>query len=150
MNNLQVVEYQAQRVLTTQQLAEGYETDERRISENFNRNKDRYEFGKHFYLLEGEELKGFKREYANCVVAENLKASLPTESQEPLKYAVFMFENGNSVAVVDCQQALHCPLDIEGLLFFLKKRRPRKISLTSWLMVKEALTFGRRRNQYNH
>jgi hypothetical protein len=52
--NMQIVEHQNQRILTTQQLAEAYETDEKRISENFNRNKDRYTAEKHYYSLEGE------------------------------------------------------------------------------------------------
>lgn len=39
MKNLSVITNQNQRVLTTQLLAENYETTERRISENFNANK---------------------------------------------------------------------------------------------------------------
>ncbi|WP_165486387.1 ORF6N domain-containing protein, partial [Clostridioides difficile] len=40
MNNLQVIERNNERVLTTQQLADVYETDARNISNNFNNNKD--------------------------------------------------------------------------------------------------------------
>lgn len=60
MSNLIPVDYQNQRVLTSAQLAEAYETDTAIISNNFNRNKDRYTEGKHFFLLEGEALKSFK------------------------------------------------------------------------------------------
>ena len=60
MNNLTVTEYKNIRVLTTQQIAEAYESDVRIISNNFNRNKERYVEGKHFVCLEGEELKAFK------------------------------------------------------------------------------------------
>lgn len=60
MNNLTVTEYKNIRVLTTQQIAEAYESDARIISNNFNRNKERYVEGKHFICLEGEELKAFK------------------------------------------------------------------------------------------
>lgn len=60
MNNLTVTEYKNIRVLTTQQIAEAYETDARIISNNFNRNKERYVEGKHFVCLDGEELKKFK------------------------------------------------------------------------------------------
>ncbi|MEC1663329.1 phage antirepressor KilAC domain-containing protein [Bacillus halotolerans] len=59
-NNLTVVEQNGQRVLTTAQLAEVYGTDPERINKNFNRNKQRYEAGKHFILLEGEDLKDFR------------------------------------------------------------------------------------------
>lgn len=57
--NLIPIEYQNQRILTTAQLAEQYGTDERRISENFNRNRDRYMEGKHFFALQGEEKRAF-------------------------------------------------------------------------------------------
>lgn len=60
MNNLKVIEYRNIRVLTTQQIAEAYEADAKVVSNNFNRNRDRYEESKHFICLEGEELKAFK------------------------------------------------------------------------------------------
>lgn len=53
MNVLVAVEYNEQRVLTTNQLAESYEADSRVISNNFTRNRDRYQPGKHFFSLEG-------------------------------------------------------------------------------------------------
>jgi len=55
-----VIEHNQQRVLTTQQLAEAYETEPQVIVNNFNRNRDRYIEGKHFYCLEGEELREFR------------------------------------------------------------------------------------------
>jgi phage regulator Rha-like protein len=58
--NLMVIEQNGQRVLTTQQLAEAYGTDVKTISNNFNRNKDRYKPNKHYFLLEGDELRQFK------------------------------------------------------------------------------------------
>ena len=48
MNDLKVTEYNNNRVLTTQQIAEAYGTDNKTISYNFNHNKDRYVEGKHF------------------------------------------------------------------------------------------------------
>ncbi|EGT5565027.1 ORF6N domain-containing protein [Clostridioides difficile] len=68
MNNLQVIERNNERVLTTQQLADVYETDARNISNNFNNNKDRFIEGKHYFLLQGDDLKNFKgihTEYEN-------------------------------------------------------------------------------------
>ena len=58
--NLQVVETNNQRVLTTAQIAEQYETDTRIISNNFNRNEKRYVEGKHYYCLTGDVLREFK------------------------------------------------------------------------------------------
>lgn len=60
MNDLIITEFKDIRVLTTQQIAEAYETDGRVISNNYNRNKERYVEGKHFICLEGEELRQFK------------------------------------------------------------------------------------------
>lgn len=60
MQELQVTEFKNIRVLTTQQIAEAYEADSKTISNNFNRNKDRYIEGKHYICLEGEVLKEFK------------------------------------------------------------------------------------------
>ena len=52
-----IIEQSGQRVLTTAQLAEAYGATEKRIRENFRENKERYQEGKHFYCLKGEELK---------------------------------------------------------------------------------------------
>lgn len=60
MNQLQPIEYQGQRVLTTAQLAESYGTTSDKISYNFNYNETRYQAGKHYFLLTGEDLRDFK------------------------------------------------------------------------------------------
>jgi len=60
MSNLIPIEYQGQRILTTSQLAESYESDAQLIVNNFNRNKERYTEGKHYILLEGAALKDFR------------------------------------------------------------------------------------------
>ena len=60
MNELQITEYKNIRVLTTQQIAEAYGTDNKTISYNFNHNKDRYVEGKHFICLSGDELRAFR------------------------------------------------------------------------------------------
>ena len=59
MDELTKIEHQDQRVLTTQQLAEQYETEPQIITNNFNRNKERYRFGAHYFVLEGEEKRRF-------------------------------------------------------------------------------------------
>lgn len=61
MSNLTIIEYQNKRVLTTQQLAEAYETEVTNIQTNFNTNKERFLVGRDYYKLEGESLKDFKR-----------------------------------------------------------------------------------------
>ncbi|MEC0385905.1 phage antirepressor KilAC domain-containing protein [Bacillus velezensis] len=59
-NNLTVVEQNGQRVLTTEQLAEAYGANVESVTKNFNRNKGRYTEGKHYFLLQGEDLRDFR------------------------------------------------------------------------------------------
>ncbi len=61
MNGLIPIEREGQRVLLTSQLAEGYETTPKVIANNFSRNRERYQEGKHFFVLEGEA----KQEFLN-------------------------------------------------------------------------------------
>ncbi|KOM97101.1 hypothetical protein ACP49_16345 [Clostridium botulinum] len=70
VTEIQPVEVEGQRVLTTELLAEVYEVDPIRIQQGFIRNKDRFEKGKHYFRLIGEELKEFK---ANYLKDSNLK-----------------------------------------------------------------------------
>ena len=60
MNNLQPVEFKNQRIITTKVLAEQFGTNEQNISRNFLRNQERFIEGKHYFRLEGDELKEFK------------------------------------------------------------------------------------------
>jgi DNA-binding CsgD family transcriptional regulator len=61
-----VIERQGLRVLTTAQLAECYGTDSKTIAHNYQRNKERYEDGKHYVCLKGTELQEF---FANANLA---------------------------------------------------------------------------------
>lgn len=65
MNELQQLKYDNQLILTTEQLADFYETTERAIKQNFNNNISKFEEGKHYYLLKGTQLKGFKNKVEN-------------------------------------------------------------------------------------
>jgi hypothetical protein len=79
MNELKVIEHQNQRVLTTQQLAEFYETDTMRITQNYLRNIGRYELGVHNFKIEGEELKSFKTDYQIDIPSNTSSLMLWTE-----------------------------------------------------------------------
>lgn len=73
MNELQITEYKNIRVLTTQQIAEAYETDRKTISYNFNHNKSRYVEGKHFIKLEDDEKMKFINRLENHDGLKNAK-----------------------------------------------------------------------------
>ena len=61
MNGLQVIEHNNARVITSKQLADVYGTDSKTIVYNFRYHKKRYTEGKHYFVLQGEELRA-KRE----------------------------------------------------------------------------------------
>ena len=65
MNELTVLEHNSIRVMTTEQLAEAYGCDVQHIKQNFNNNKERFTDGKHYFRLEGADLKNFKRQVEN-------------------------------------------------------------------------------------
>ncbi|QXJ67490.1 ORF6N domain-containing protein [Lacticaseibacillus paracasei] len=66
MNEPQPIEQNGQRVLTTEQLAELYGTTVGVVQMNFKRNSNKFIEGKHFFKLEGEQLRAFKNEPTNC------------------------------------------------------------------------------------
>jgi hypothetical protein len=71
MGNLQPVEYNNQRILTTAQIAVAYSTDAQTIHRNFHNNKGRYTVGKHYFLLEGENLKSFLNLHLQILEVQN-------------------------------------------------------------------------------
>lgn len=62
MMNLVPVNYKEEIVITSKALAEVYECNEKQIKQNYNNNKDKFEEGKHYYKLKGEELKKLRVE----------------------------------------------------------------------------------------
>lgn len=64
IENLVPVVYRTYTVVTTEQLANFYETEVKRISENFNRNAKHFVEGKHYFKVEGEDLNNLRS--ANC------------------------------------------------------------------------------------
>lgn len=60
MKNLTAIKYNSIKVLTTKQLAEAYGVKMDIIGYNFRYNKSRYTEGKHYIMLEGQELRKFK------------------------------------------------------------------------------------------
>lgn len=59
------IEWKNQVVITTALLAEIYEANEQQIQQNFSNHKNNFTEGKHYFLLQGEELKEFKNHFDN-------------------------------------------------------------------------------------
>lgn len=73
--DLQIIEYRGQRVVTTEQLAAGYGATEKMISNNYSRNESRFVEGKHYFKVEGEELRGLKnRPSLSGLVGKNARS----------------------------------------------------------------------------
>ena len=65
MNELTVLEHNSIRVMTTEQLAEAYGCAPKQIQQNFSNNRARFIAGKHYFKLEGADLKAFKDSLEN-------------------------------------------------------------------------------------
>ena len=65
MNELTVLEHNNIRVMTTEQLAEAYGCAPKQIQQNFNNNRVRFIAGKHFFVLEGQDLQTFRLQVEN-------------------------------------------------------------------------------------
>ena len=65
MNELMVLEHNNIRVMTTEQLAEAYGCAPKQIQQNFNNNRVRFIAGKHFFVLEGQDLQTFRSQVEN-------------------------------------------------------------------------------------
>ena len=65
MNELTVLEHNSIRVMTTVQLAEAYGCRAIHIQQNFKNNRARFVEGKHYFKLEGADLKAFKDSLEN-------------------------------------------------------------------------------------
>lgn len=117
MNKLMPLEFKNQRIMITKVLAEEYGTEETNIQTNFTRNQSRFIEGKHFYKLEGQALKEFKK-------------SLPTESMEPLKYApqlILWTDRGAArhAKILDTDEAWEVYETLEETYFNIKAEIPK-------------------------
>ena len=65
MNELMVLEHNSIRVMTTEQLAEAYGCAPKQIQQNFSNNRVRFIAGKHFFVLEGQDLQTFRLQVEN-------------------------------------------------------------------------------------
>ncbi|MHC5227540.1 ORF6N domain-containing protein [Enterococcus sp. LJL99] len=75
MNTPEIIEFNNQRLLTTEQLAEFYGATTIQIQQNIRNNREKFVEGKHFYLLEGKELREFKNRLENFEsVGKNARA----------------------------------------------------------------------------
>lgn len=70
---VEIVEHNNERVMTTNQLADGYDCEPVQIRQNFSNNQERFIEGIHYYRLEGDELKIFKQSLGESKISTDLK-----------------------------------------------------------------------------
>lgn len=75
-SNVPQIKFNKQLILTTEQLAKFYETTSDVIKKNFSNNKDKFAEGKHYYLLEGNQLKAFKNQVNNLHLVDKRTSHL--------------------------------------------------------------------------
>ena len=73
---MKAMEYKGQKVITTAMLAEAYGTDTTNIRNNFKRNKEKFIEGKHYFYLQGDELKEFKKVVTESYFPNNMVTRL--------------------------------------------------------------------------
>lgn len=73
-SELQVIEYRGLRVVTTEQLAAGYGATEQMITNNFNRNKQRFVEGKHYFKLAGEEVEILRNSFRGLQISPKARS----------------------------------------------------------------------------
>ncbi len=114
MNKLIPLEFKNQRIMTTKILAEQFGTEDKIISQNFNRNHMRFIEGKHYFCLEGEELKTFKGYLQN---------------EESLKFVSILYlwtDRGAArhAKILDTNEAWEVYEELEENYFNLRGRKP--------------------------
>lgn len=114
MSKLMPIEFKNQRIMTTKVLAEQFGTNEQNISKNFTRNQSRFIEGKHYFKLEGQELKDFKGYVLN---------------DESLKYVSVLYlwtDRGASrhAKILDTDEAWEVYEELEENYFNPKENKP--------------------------
>lgn len=118
------IELRGERVLTTKQLAEIYQTSEHNIIKNFRSNIERFEQDKHYFKLEGQELKNFKNLITNSDLVDKRTPSL-----------ILWTEKGASrhSKILDTDMAWKRFDELEETYFNVKYSKPKILSPTELL-----------------
>lgn len=91
-----IISYKGQRVCTTQQLAQLYGAEPHQLRQNYRNNKARFEEGKHFIKIEGEDLKVFKANRVDksySVESNNAKAVMLWTERGAARHAKMLETN---------------------------------------------------------
>ncbi|MCC8367554.1 ORF6N domain-containing protein [Xenorhabdus sp. PB61.4] len=132
-SHVPVIVYREQRVITTELLAAGYGTDKDNIQKNYKRNEIRFQEGKHYFLLDGDEL----REFRSII-------NQPTVSPVVNKYTVKLYlwtERGASrhAKMLETDQAWDYYELLEETYFRVRGEMPQAILPGNYIEALESL-----------
>lgn len=134
---LPVIEYQGQRVITTELLAQGYGTDAARIRQNFNRNKERFVDEKHYFYIKGSELDDLRVSFSDAQISSKVR------------YLTLWTERGASrqAKMLETDQAWEWYEALEDNYFRLHEQKsPVELGLPNFLDPAEAaIAWGKER-----
>jgi hypothetical protein len=107
ISGVPLIAYRNQRVITSELLARGYGATPQQITNNFNRNKNRFIEGKHYFRIEGDDV-------------ENLRNSLRGVQISPMARTLYLWtERGASrhAKMLETDQAWDFYEDLEENYF---------------------------------
>lgn len=132
--DLQIIEYRSQRVVTTEQMAAAYGTDTNNINVNYHRNQERFIEERHYFDIQGDELREIKNRLSlsNAVGKRARSLRLWTERGAAThakmletdqawscyeEMSEFYFSHRETIAEpVDAMQLLNDPITLRNLL----------------------------------
>jgi len=140
-----IIEYKSKPVVLTEQLADLYGTDNVRIRQNYDRNKERYVEGKHFFKITGQELKDF-------VSSLKILTNTPTISNK-VRSLILWTERGAArhAKILDTEQAWEVFEQLEDCYFhhkdLAKNSRFNELMPTTYLEALKALVSSEEQKQ---
>lgn len=82
-----VIHYKGERVCTTQQLAQFYAADDVRIQQNYARNTDRFEEGKHFHKVTGAALENLRLSFSELQISSKTRSLILWTERGAMRHA---------------------------------------------------------------
>ncbi|WP_288847286.1 ORF6N domain-containing protein [uncultured Citrobacter sp.] len=133
--NLPVLEWDGQRVVTTETLAKGYGSDVANIRKNLTRNEKRFSDGVHFFKLTGSDLREFKNRVSLSHSVQNNRVSKTDAVGKNARSLTLWTERGAArmSKIVDTDQAWEFFEKLENAYF--RPRQPEQQPTTEMAML---------------
>lgn len=133
--NLPVLEWDGQRVVTTETLAKGYGSDVANIRKNLTRNEKRFSNGVHFFKLTGSDLREFKNRVSLSHSVQNNRVSKTDSVGKNARSLTLWTERGAArmSKIVDTDQAWEFFEKLENAYF--RPRQPEQHPTTEMAML---------------